>query len=179
MPFCRQRFANYFKPTGSQFHPETFLCDFCVKRETKMCQKTQGRTNVDVTDCLVRVNCTGARKRTHSVSHTADRSERVHMQKGERTHAQVASGSLFQITTTCKWDFYRHSAKSRLESLCSLRDQHSTEVQQTRPLLFRRATIAGSVTQIPFGCLSLVLNCSCDANLVICATDLAIGAPHV
>ncbi len=45
-------------------------------------------------------------------------------------------------------------------------------------LLFRRAPIATWVTQTPFGCLLLVLKCSCDANLVICATGLSIGAPH-
>ena len=48
-----------------------------------------------------------------------------------------------------------------------------------RPLLFQRAPNARLLTQIPFGYLSQVLNCSCDANLVMCATDLSIGAPHV
>ena len=43
--------------------------------------------------------------------------------------------------------------------------RHNTEVQQTRPLHFRRTPVARSVTWIlvPFGCLFSVLNCSCGA----------------
>ncbi len=49
------------------------------------------------------------------------------------------------------------------------------EIQQTRPLLFLPQLPDLSVPQIPFGQLPLALR----ADLLVCATGVAIGAPHV